>query len=110
MRYKVYSKEEYLEFTYSILEKPGECCYYQDTDEQLLDEKGREELFEHWKELAKELILDMPEYVWTIPASSSGKYHPESDLGTGGLIRHMMSVAKIADEILRTRGKLAVTK
>ena len=29
-----------------------------------------------------------PNYFWTAPASSSGKYHPEFALGKGGLVRH----------------------
>ena len=31
------------------------------------------------------------------PASSSGKYHPICDLGPGGLVRHSILTAKIAD-------------
>jgi len=29
-----------------------------------------------------------PEYFWTAPASTSGKYHPEVSIGPGGLVRH----------------------
>lgn len=29
-----------------------------------------------------------PDYFWTAPASTSGKYHPEISLGVGGLVRH----------------------
>ncbi len=29
-----------------------------------------------------------PEYFWTCPASTGGKYHPAISLGVGGLIRH----------------------
>ena len=29
---------------------------------------------------------EVPEYFKTIPASSSGKYHPASSLGEGGLV------------------------
>lgn len=31
------------------------------------------------------------------PASSTGNYHPVSDLGEGGLVRHLILVAEIAD-------------
>ncbi len=29
-----------------------------------------------------------PDYFWTVPASTSGKYHPKISLGDGGLVRH----------------------
>jgi len=29
-----------------------------------------------------------PEYFWTVPASTSGKYHPKVSIGPGGLVRH----------------------
>lgn len=34
----------------------------------------------------------IPDYFWVVPASSSGKYHPECDLGDGGLVRHSLMV------------------
>ena len=40
-----------------------------------------------------------PSYFWTIPASSSGKYHPEYCLGLGGLVRHTKAAVKIAIEL-----------
>ena len=40
-------------------------------------------------------ILDsLPEYIWTVPASSTGKYHPAYSLGDGGLMRHQMAVVR----------------
>jgi hypothetical protein len=30
-----------------------------------------------------------PDYFWTVPCSTSGKYHPQISLGEGGLIRHV---------------------
>lgn len=29
-----------------------------------------------------------PDYFWTCPSSTSGKYHPKVSLGKGGLVRH----------------------
>lgn len=29
-----------------------------------------------------------PDYFWTCPCSTSGKYHPQVSLGVGGLVRH----------------------
>ena len=39
---------------------------------------------------------EIPNYFWEIPASSSGKYHPITDLGEGGLVRHPLMVCKVA--------------
>ena len=48
------------------------------------------------REFAKRLIEDAPEYFFHVPASSSGKYHPQFDLGEGGLVRHTRCVAYFA--------------
>ena len=49
---------------------------------------------------AKQIVKDIPEYFWTVPASSSGKYHPECDLGDGGLVRHSIMVATCAEDLV----------
>lgn len=41
-----------------------------------------------------------PDYFWTIPASTSGKYHPKSALGEGGLVRHVKLAIKWGLELL----------
>lgn len=46
------------------------------------------------KEFAVALLDDLPEYVWTVPASSTGKYHPAYSLGDGGLMRHQIAVVR----------------
>jgi len=43
----------------------------------------------------------IPEYFWTIPASSGGKYHPEFAQGIGGLVRHVQATLIIAYELFR---------
>lgn len=43
-----------------------------------------------------------PEYFQTIPASSSGKYHPIYALGNGGLIRHVKAAVGIARSLIQT--------
>lgn len=48
------------------------------------------------REYAKVLIENAPDYFFSVPASSSGKYHPPFDLGNGGLIRHTRCVAYFA--------------
>ena len=48
-----------------------------------------------------EIILDMlPDYFYEIPASSTGKYHPDFSLGDGGLVRHVKVAVRIAKELL----------
>lgn len=49
--------------------------------------------------LATELIANADDYFFTVPASSSGKYHPQFDLGVGGLVRHTRCVAFFAKSI-----------
>jgi hypothetical protein len=39
----------------------------------------------------------IPPYIFEIPASSTGKYHPPTDLGEGGLKRHTLAVVKMFD-------------
>lgn len=47
------------------------------------------------------IILDMlPDYFFEIPASSTGKYHPEFSLGEGGLVRHVKVAVRLAKELL----------
>lgn len=47
--------------------------------------------------------LDLvPDYFWTIPASSSGKYHPSFAQGKGGLVRHTEMAFLIAKELCTT--------
>ena len=41
----------------------------------------------------KQFVIDVfdklcPDYFWTCPCSTSGKYHPQVSLGEGGLVRH----------------------
>ena len=46
------------------------------------------------KEFAVVLLDNLPEYVWHVGASSTGKYHPQYSLGEGGLMRHQMAVVR----------------
>lgn len=48
-----------------------------------------------------ELMTQEPDhYFWTVPASSSGKYHPSYALGEGGLVRHTIAAMLIAEDLL----------
>lgn len=52
------------------------------------------------KEFAIELLNNLPEYVWHVGASSTGKYHPAYSLGEGGLMRHQMAVVRFLNFFL----------
>lgn len=45
-------------------------------------------------------IEKTPDYFYRVPASSTGKYHPEYSLGNGGLIRHTKALIYFAKELL----------
>lgn len=48
----------------------------------------------------KYLIDNLPDYFFTVAASSTGKYHPLFSLGDGGLLRHSKAAVRIAYELL----------
>jgi len=53
-----------------------------------------------YKEIVKKLMEKVPDYFFEIPASSTGKYHPEFTTGNGGLVRHTKAAVRIAKELL----------
>lgn len=55
---------------------------------------------EELREFAHFCIDNIPAYFWKIPASSSGKYHPVTDLGEGGLVRHSLMVYRVGLDLL----------
>ena len=65
--------------------------------EPVLDTFENEDL----RELCVAVLEDFPEYIWEVPGSSSGKYHPATDLGEGGLMRHQICVARVCNYILQ---------
>lgn len=54
---------------------------------------------EKYRKNAEILINLLPDYFFEIPASSTGKYHPEFALGTGGLVRHTKVAVRMAKEL-----------
>ena len=46
------------------------------------------------REFAKVLVDGLPNYIWEVGASSTGKYHPAYSLGEGGLMRHQIAVVR----------------
>lgn len=55
---------------------------------------------ERIKDNAVRIIDCLPDYFFEIPASSSGRYHPDYALGEGGLVRHTKAAVKIANELI----------
>ena len=53
------------------------------------------------KEFAEKAIRSLPDYFFEIPASSTGRYHPNYSLGDGGLVRHTRAAIRIAIELAR---------
>lgn len=53
------------------------------------------------REVAEKILAQVPKYFYTIPASSTGKYHPQYALGNGGLVRHVKAAIAIAIELSR---------
>jgi hypothetical protein len=57
----------------------------------------------------KQFVIDCfdklcPDYFWTCPCSTSGKYHPQVSLGEGGLVRHTKLAVWWGIELLRALG------
>lgn len=55
---------------------------------------------EHLRSFAEYLRDNTPDYFFIIPASSSGKYHSEAELGLSGLMRHSMNVVRVLNYLL----------
>lgn len=52
------------------------------------------------KNFAKECIETVPNYFWSVGASSTGKYHPQYALGDLGLARHTCALVRFLNHIL----------
>ncbi len=52
------------------------------------------------KEALKMFIGLLPDYFFSIPAASTGKYHPSFTTGEGGLVRHVKVACRIGYELL----------
>lgn len=46
-------------------------------------------------------LLNAPAYFFTMPSSTSGKFHPEYCLGEGGLVRHVKASVALAVNLFR---------
>lgn len=74
----------------------------------ILTKEHKLQMFNHELNLIKDpnirrftetVLLELPEYFWTIPASASGKHHPKHALGEGGLVRHTQCAVRIAEAL-----------
>lgn len=54
------------------------------------------------RKIVAETLDASPDCIQTIPASSSGRYHPEYSLGYGGLARHVKAAVGIAHCMIET--------
>jgi hypothetical protein len=45
-------------------------------------------------------LLKLPDYFFTMAASTSGRYHPKFSLGDGGLIRHTKVAVRLLVDII----------
>lgn len=50
--------------------------------------------------LTANALATAPACFWTMPASTSGKYHPEFAAGAGGLVRHTKAVFYLVQHLL----------
>ena len=49
----------------------------------------------------KKVLYSFPEYFWTQPASSTGKYHPSCTIREGGLLVHTKRVIWFGEQLIR---------
>jgi len=52
------------------------------------------------REFVEYCVDEAPDYFFTMPASTTGKFHPAYTLGEGGLIKHTKAAVKIAHDLL----------
>lgn len=100
----------------NLIEQDGKKVYSINMD-KYQNKEGEQEIMkvsEHFKdelayiandelrEIVTETLDASPECIVTIPASSSGRYHPTYSLGEGGLMRHIKGAVGIAHCMIET--------
>lgn len=55
---------------------------------------------ENIRNFAEKTLLLLPDYFFSMAASTSGRYHPKFSLGDGGLVRHTKVAVRIAVDII----------
>lgn len=56
------------------------------------------------RDVVRKMLETCPKYFYEVPASSTGKHHPDYALGRGGLLRHTKAAVKIAVSLLENPG------
>lgn len=56
------------------------------------------------RQLCAAVLEAAPDCFWTMPAATTGKYHPQISLGTGGLVRHTKAVVRLTLHLLNMAG------
>lgn len=56
------------------------------------------------RELVRDVLDHCPACFWSMPAATTGKYHPAISLGEGGLIRHTKAVVRLTEHLLAMCG------
>ena len=74
----------------------NKVSYFNKEYTYIKDDKKREDL--------KYLVNNLPDYFFEIPASSTGKYHPEFASTENGLVKHTKVAVRIAKELLDNTG------
>lgn len=52
-----------------------------------------------YRNFAEKCLDNAPKYWYTVPASSTGKYHPAYALGDGGLVRHTIALIRFLNHM-----------
>jgi hypothetical protein len=52
------------------------------------------------RDFTNQVLNLLPDYFFTMAASTTGKYHPSYALGEGGLVRHTKAAVRIANDLL----------
>lgn len=56
---------------------------------------------ERFKLLVENLMLELPDSILTLPASTTGKYHPGDELESDGMIIHIKRACNMVEEAAR---------
>lgn len=52
------------------------------------------------KKVVEQILKEVPDYFFSVAASSTGKYHPKMSLGEGGLVRHTKAAVQVATDLM----------
>jgi hypothetical protein len=81
-------------------------CWFPGENGRRCEKVFRKELDLIDKEVVRDFVLECfdklcPDYFWTAPASTTGKWHPKYALGKGGIVRHTKSAVWWGIELMK---------